>query len=110
MTLDPGLDLDEVRGVIRAALDEDLRYGPDITTTATVPADAVVKAAVVARQPGTVAGIDIGLLVLDEVIGAGAYEVTDRVPDGTRIAPGSRCSHWRRRPAGCSPPSAPCST
>lgn len=88
MTLDPGLDPDAIRGLIRTALDEDLRYGPDITTVATVPADTVVKAAVVARQPGTVAGIDIGLLVLDEVIGADGYEITERIPDGSRIAAG----------------------
>ncbi|RMI29797.1 carboxylating nicotinate-nucleotide diphosphorylase [Nocardia stercoris] len=88
MTLDAGLDRDEVLTLIRTALDEDLRYGPDITTTATVPADAVSKAAVVSRQPGTVAGIDVGLLVLDEVIGAGNYEVTERIADGTRVTPG----------------------
>ncbi|MBF6299891.1 carboxylating nicotinate-nucleotide diphosphorylase [Nocardia amamiensis] len=88
MALDAGLDRDEVLRIIRAALDEDLRYGPDVTTVATVPADAVVKASVVSRQPGTVAGLDAGLLVLDEVIGAGEYEVTDRVADGTRVTPG----------------------
>ncbi|WP_282785121.1 MULTISPECIES: carboxylating nicotinate-nucleotide diphosphorylase [unclassified Nocardia] len=88
MTLDTGLDRDEVVALIRTALDEDLRYGPDITTVATVPEDAVVKAAVVSRQEGTVAGLDIGLMVLDEVIGAGGYEVTERVPDGTRVRPG----------------------
>ncbi|WP_225729442.1 MULTISPECIES: carboxylating nicotinate-nucleotide diphosphorylase [unclassified Nocardia] len=88
MTLDPNIDRDEVLRLIRTALDEDLRYGPDITTAATVPADAVVKAAMVPRQPGTVAGLDVGLLVLDEVIGAGEYEITDRVPDGTRVRPG----------------------
>ncbi|WP_280502828.1 carboxylating nicotinate-nucleotide diphosphorylase [Nocardia farcinica] len=88
MTLDAALDRDAVLALIRTALDEDLRYGPDVTTNATVPADAVSKAAVVSRKPGTVAGIDVGLLVLDEVIGAGAYEITDRVPDGTRVEPG----------------------
>ncbi|MEU2033972.1 carboxylating nicotinate-nucleotide diphosphorylase [Nocardia amamiensis] len=88
MALDAGLDRDEVLRIIRAALAEDLRYGPDVTTVATVPADAVVKASVVSRQPGTVAGLDAGLLVLDEVIGAGEYEVTDRVADGTRVTPG----------------------
>ncbi|WP_040777142.1 carboxylating nicotinate-nucleotide diphosphorylase [Nocardia pneumoniae] len=87
MALDAGLDRDEVLRIIRAALDEDLRYGPDVTTVATVPADAVVKASVVSRQPGTVAGLDAGLLVLDEVIGAGEYEVTERVADGTRVTP-----------------------
>ena len=38
MSLDPGLDRDEVLRVIRAGLDEDLRYGPDVTSAATVPA------------------------------------------------------------------------
>ncbi|WP_280497561.1 carboxylating nicotinate-nucleotide diphosphorylase [Nocardia asiatica] len=87
MALDAALDRDEVLRLIRAALDEDLRYGPDVTTTATVPADAVIKASVVSREPGTVAGLDAGLLVLDEVIGANGYEITDRVTDGTRVSP-----------------------
>lgn len=88
MTLDAGLDREEILALIRTALHEDLRYGPDITTAATVPADATTKAAMVSRQPGTVAGIDVGLLVLDEVIGADGYEVTERVADGTAVAPG----------------------
>ncbi|WP_228000820.1 carboxylating nicotinate-nucleotide diphosphorylase [Nocardia australiensis] len=88
MGLDSGLGRDEVVGLIRTALDEDLRYGADVTTAATVPADAVVKASVVSRQSGTVAGLDVGLLVLDEVIGVGNYEITDRVADGTRVRPG----------------------
>lgn len=88
MGLDVGLGREEVLALIRTALDEDLRYGPDVTTVATVPEDAVVKASVVSRQPGTVAGIDVGLLVLDEVIGAGNYEVAERVADGTRVTPG----------------------
>ncbi|WP_181701230.1 carboxylating nicotinate-nucleotide diphosphorylase [Nocardia sp. GTS18] len=89
MTLDAALDQDELLALIRTALDEDLRYGPDVTTMATVPADAVSKASVVSRQHGTVAGIDAGLLVLDEVLGAGTYEITGRVADGTRVEPGT---------------------
>ncbi|WP_227985332.1 carboxylating nicotinate-nucleotide diphosphorylase [Nocardia spumae] len=88
MALAPELDRTELLTLIRTALDEDLRYGPDVTSAATVPADATVKAAMVSRQPGTVAGIDVGLLVFDEVIGAGNYEVTDRVVDGARVTPG----------------------
>ncbi|MFD4468939.1 carboxylating nicotinate-nucleotide diphosphorylase [Rhodococcus sp. NPDC058505] len=87
-TLADGLDHDEIRTLVRVALDEDLRYGPDVTSTATVPADAVASASVVSRAAGVVAGIDVGLLVLDEVIGAGAYRVLGRVDDGTRIDPG----------------------
>ncbi|MFR9753085.1 carboxylating nicotinate-nucleotide diphosphorylase [Nocardia sp. 004] len=88
MTLNAGLERGEVLRIIRAALEEDLRYGPDITTLATVPADAVVRASVVSRQQGTVAGLDAGLLVLDEVIGAEGYEILDRVADGARVVPG----------------------
>lgn len=83
-----GLDRDEILTLLRVALDEDLRYGPDVTSASTVPVDAVAKASVVSRADGTVAGIDVGLLVLDEVIGAGNYEVLDRVADGTRISRG----------------------
>lgn len=88
MSLAHGLDREEVRALVRTALDEDLRYGPDVTTLATVPADAVTKAGVVARAPGVIAGIDVGLMVLDEVIGSGGYEVLDRVSDGARIDTG----------------------
>lgn len=87
-TLPAPLELDEVLTLVRLALDEDLRYGPDVTSVATVPADATAKASVVSRAEGTVAGIDVGLLVLDEVIGAGNYDVVDRVADGTRVVPG----------------------
>ncbi|MBS9371749.1 carboxylating nicotinate-nucleotide diphosphorylase [Rhodococcus sp. B50] len=86
--LPDGLDLAETRELVRKALDEDLRYGPDVTTDATVPADAVATASVVARQAGTVAGLDVGLLVLDEVIGADHYRVLDRRTDGERVLPG----------------------
>ena len=44
------------RGRSRRALDEDLRYGPDVTTLATVPADAITTASMVTREPGVVAG------------------------------------------------------
>jgi nicotinate-nucleotide pyrophosphorylase (carboxylating) len=85
-----GLNRDEIVRLIRVALDEDLRYGPDVTTMATVPAEATAQAAIVSRQTGVVAGLDVGLLVLDEVIGADNYRVTDRVADGAAVGPGSR--------------------
>ncbi|WP_067655441.1 carboxylating nicotinate-nucleotide diphosphorylase [Nocardia harenae] len=88
MTLDSALDREELLTLIRTALREDLRYGPDVTTTATVPADATVKARVASRQPGTIAGLDIGLLVLDEVLGPDGYQVTARLADGARVTPG----------------------
>ena len=74
--------------VIRRGLEEDLRYGPDVTTMATVPADARTEAAAVAREAGVTAGVDIALMVLDEVLGPDGYRVLERVPDGTRVQPG----------------------
>ena len=82
-------ELAEARATIRRGLDEDLRYGPDVTTQATVPADVTATAALVTRQPGVIAGVDIALLVLDEVLGADAYRVVERVDDGARLDPGA---------------------
>ena len=80
--------LAEARATIARALDEDLRYGPDVTTMATVPADTTTKAAMVTREPGVAAGVDLALLVLDEVLGADGYRVTGRVEDGARLDAG----------------------
>ncbi|MCV7195441.1 carboxylating nicotinate-nucleotide diphosphorylase [Mycobacterium angelicum] len=81
-------ELAAVRDTIRRALSEDLNYGPDVTTIATVPAGALATAAMIPREPGVIAGVDIALLVLDEVIGDEGYRVLDRVADGARLQPG----------------------
>ncbi|MDG4668844.1 carboxylating nicotinate-nucleotide diphosphorylase [Mycobacterium sp. 236(2023)] len=81
-------ELAEARAVITRALDEDLRYGPDVTTLATVPADARTTASMVTREFGVIAGLDLALLVLDEVLGADGYRVEHRVADGTMLEPG----------------------
>ncbi|HEX3787722.1 MAG TPA: carboxylating nicotinate-nucleotide diphosphorylase [Pseudonocardiaceae bacterium] len=90
-----GLDPVEVLGLVDTALDEDLRYGPDVTTTATVPPDAVAVAEITPRKPGTVAGLPLALAVFDRIFvnfreapfGAG-YQVLHRVEDGTRLPAG----------------------
>ncbi len=82
-------ELTEARAVIARALDEDLRYGPDVTTQATVPAEARTIASMVSREEGVVAGLDLALLVLDEVLGHDGYHVEHRVADGTRLGPGA---------------------
>jgi nicotinate-nucleotide pyrophosphorylase (carboxylating) len=79
----------EAREVIRRALSEDLRYGPDVTTEATVPSDATTVAAMVSREPGVAAGVDLALMVLDDVLGSGGYRIVDRVEDGTRLEAGA---------------------
>ena len=56
----------------------------------------------VTREPGVIAGVDIALLVLDEVLGADGYRVKERVDDGARLdARRRRCWLWRRRRKGC---------
>jgi nicotinate-nucleotide pyrophosphorylase (carboxylating) len=78
---------EDVRRVVTEGLAEDLRYGPDVTTAATVPAGATTTAVVASRAHGVIAGVGVALAVFDEVIGAD-LRVDDRVADGTRIGPG----------------------
>jgi nicotinate-nucleotide pyrophosphorylase (carboxylating) len=82
-------ELAVARDIIRRGLDEDLRYGPDVTTVATVPEGAVTTASLVTREPGVIAGVDVALVALDEVLGAGGYRVLERVEDGARLQPGT---------------------
>jgi len=81
-------ELTEARRVIARGLEEDLRYGPDVTTLATVPGDVTTTASMATREPGVIAGVDIALLVLDEVIGPDGYRVKERVEDGARLDAG----------------------
>jgi nicotinate-nucleotide pyrophosphorylase (carboxylating) len=84
-----GPDLDDLRRVVATALQEDLRYGPDATTTATVPADAVAVGVFAAREPGLLAGLPAVTEVLDDVLGGSGYEVLDSRADGDRLAAGA---------------------
>jgi nicotinate-nucleotide pyrophosphorylase (carboxylating) len=80
------IDLDDLHRVVRTALEEDLRYGPDATTEATVPAAAVATASISSRAFGTVAGLPAARAVFDEVIGD--YEVLSTMADGAKVRPG----------------------
>jgi len=80
------IDLDDVRRVVATALEEDLRYGPDATTAATVPASAVAVAELTTRAPGTLAGVPVALEVFSSVLDS--YEVLAQRKDGERLAPG----------------------
>jgi nicotinate-nucleotide pyrophosphorylase (carboxylating) len=81
-------DPDDLLRVARTALEEDLRHGPDATTAATVPADAVAVGAFTARAAGVVAGVPAVRAVLDLVLGGTGWTVLDERPDGSRVAPG----------------------
>jgi nicotinate-nucleotide pyrophosphorylase (carboxylating) len=63
-----GLDEAAVVRAVRTALDEDFRYGPDVTSAATV-AGRTVTADVVAREAGVLAGVPVALAVLDLIAG-----------------------------------------
>jgi len=83
-----GLEVEDIAGVVRTALHEDLRYGPDITTAATVGNSAVVTGSVVPREEGVVAGVGVAMAVLDTVLGPGGYRVLSRAEDGDLARPG----------------------
>jgi nicotinate-nucleotide pyrophosphorylase (carboxylating) len=57
--LQTGLPEFLVRQAVRTALEEDLGVAGDVTTAATVPADAQGKAAIVAREEGVIAGLQL---------------------------------------------------
>jgi nicotinate-nucleotide pyrophosphorylase (carboxylating) len=81
-------DADDLRRVVEIALGEDLRYGPDATTTATVAADAVAVADLTARSAGVLAGLPAALAVLDAVLGPDGYTVLTARADGDALAAG----------------------
>ena len=82
-----GLDPDAVLAVVRCALAEDLRYGPDVTTDAIVPADSRTTADVVARSSGVIAGLPVAGAVL-QVVGGGLHTVETHRTDGVQVQPG----------------------
>jgi nicotinate-nucleotide pyrophosphorylase (carboxylating) len=88
--LDTGLvpDAEDLARVVATALAEDLRYGPDATTAATVPADVVAIAEFTPRADGVLAGVPAVRAVLDAVLGADGHQVLAARPDGTRLAAG----------------------
>jgi nicotinate-nucleotide pyrophosphorylase (carboxylating) len=81
-----GLDPDEVQAAIDRALAEDVPT-EDVTSVATISADARGEGVFAAREPGTVAGLAVAALVFETVMGD-AVTVSDRLPDGTRVAAG----------------------
>ncbi len=86
--LEAGLDPDDTERVVRGALAEDLRYGPDVTSAATATAGARAMAGVVAREPGVLAGLPVALAVLDAA-GVPPEAAEPRHADGDRIAAGA---------------------
>lgn len=90
---DAEFPVERAQSVIEAALDEDLGSGEptDVTTFATVPADQMTTAQVVARAPGVVAGVQVIDLVIAAVtdrLGGRSVDVDLCVDDGDGVGRG----------------------
>jgi len=87
-----GLDANDIKAAVLRALEEDFRYGPDVTSAATAGPETTVAGQVVARAGGVVAGLPVALAVADLATEAGyAGGTIDAVAlraDGDRIGPG----------------------
>ncbi|HEY3016790.1 MAG TPA: carboxylating nicotinate-nucleotide diphosphorylase [Nocardioides sp.] len=85
---DAGLDVPILYADVARALDEDLPGGSDdVTSVATIPAEARGVAVFGAREPGVVAGLGVAALVFAYVLGDDV-EVADRLVDGTHVKAG----------------------
>ncbi|MGD0109710.1 MAG: carboxylating nicotinate-nucleotide diphosphorylase [Rhodopila sp.] len=80
------LPLVMIEPAVRAALLEDLGRAGDLTTDAIVPPGAQTRCALVARQPGVVAGLDFAATAFRLIDPAIIVEVA--LPDGSRLRPG----------------------
>jgi nicotinate-nucleotide pyrophosphorylase (carboxylating) len=86
--LHDGLDMAEVERVVYTALSEDLGDPPrDVTSEATIPADQVNSAELVARAPGVVAGLPVAAQVFAATSG-GTAGFEQLVDEGARVVRG----------------------
>ncbi|KQM83049.1 carboxylating nicotinate-nucleotide diphosphorylase [Agromyces sp. Leaf222] len=78
-------DRREIDRIVTAALDEDAPWG-DLTSETLIPADATATAALVAREPGVLSGIDVFAAAF-RIVGP-AIEVERLAADGDRFVAG----------------------
>ena len=83
---DMEIDLTLLRGTIRAFLREDIGRG-DLTTDAVIPADAVGRARIEAREPAVIAGLDVARECF-ELVGNHSLEWDAKVADGASVGGG----------------------
>lgn len=99
LVLAAGLDLDALSLITSEALGEDLGgrgvlpagtgAGLDVTSVATIGADATAYGEFVVRRPGTVAGLPVAVYVVAVVCAAaGPFEIEVRAADGDPVAIG----------------------
>jgi nicotinate-nucleotide pyrophosphorylase (carboxylating) len=94
-----GLDADAVALIVSETLGEDLGgrgvlppgtgAGFDVTSYATIPAEAVARGELVARAPGTIAGLVVAAYALAVVAEpAGEFAITTHAEDGAVVSRG----------------------
>ncbi len=83
-----GIDVEWLTALCRRTLDEDLQWGPDVTTLSTVPSSAEVRASLTSRASGTLAGAFVAAAVID-LASAGAARFEFLVADGSRVERGT---------------------
>jgi nicotinate-nucleotide pyrophosphorylase (carboxylating) len=86
---DAGLDPVLIEDIAHLAIEEDLDGGKDITSFATVPADAVATGDFTAREAGVVAGLRIVEAILSVACTA-ELEVERHAADGDRVDAGQK--------------------
>jgi nicotinate-nucleotide pyrophosphorylase (carboxylating) len=79
----PGIILDPI---VRLALAEDLGRAGDLTTDATIPAGAQMRAVIAARKPGVIAGLDAAEYALRLIDTDVSFAL--KMQDGAALAPG----------------------
>lgn len=94
------LTADEILRAVQAALAEDIGPG-DATTLATVPENAPARAAMVAREPLTVAGLDFAETAFRELSPKFTANAAFRTARALKLD--RPCSTSPAPPAPCSP-------
>ncbi len=75
-----------IEPAVRAALIEDLGRAGDITTNATIPAEARARVVIAARKQGRVSGLDFARCAFQALDAGSVFTV--QVPDGRDVSPG----------------------
>jgi nicotinate-nucleotide pyrophosphorylase (carboxylating) len=76
-----------IADVVSRALQEDLGLAGDITSAATIPADQVSEALIVAREPGVITGLCVARAVFRAL--DARTDFTEKVSDGDRVEAGT---------------------
>ena len=82
-----------IEAAVRAALAEDLGRAGDVTSQATIPANAVAHAVIATRKQGVIAGLPLARAAFQMM--DPELEFTPAVDDGAHVNPGDIIAHVR---------------